>query len=962
MKKYLLVTLLVSLISASFLQAQSTLPNLPPSIKWQQINTPHFKIILPKGFETQGQRMANTLEHLYKPVSKSLNAAPRKIPIVLQNQHAVSNGLVTLGPRRSEFYTMAPQNYNFTGTNDWLDMLALHEFRHVVQYDRSRTGFTKFVGVVLGEYSRNATASGSVPSWFWEGDAVGIETALSHSGRGRFPDFSMAFRANLLEKGSFNYSKQYLRSYKDFIPNHYVLGYHFSTYIKNVYGAKAMEDIVEKTWNIPFVPFEYSLAMGKSTGSKMPVLYQRMMSDLKLKWQNQIDAEQPTSFNSISKRESNIYTNYNYPQPIDGGGILVIKSGLDDIPQFVSVDASTGSETKEFELGPMNNPGFLSLAANTVVWTEYRFDPRWLTRSYSVINTYNLATKSLKQLTFKTRYSGASISPDRSKIVVVETTTDYTNRLVVIDANSGSIIKKIENENGGFYSMPNWDDTGTSIVVLNQLNQEKGILSIDFERELKKRVLPYSTEHIGHPIIYKGYLIYNSALSGIDNIYAINLNTNKHYRVTSAKYGASNPAISLNGDLIYYNNYTVNGNDVVEVPFDESSWQPIENVKNGDIGLYSKMVENEANVDVLFSVPDSTYQITKYRKKPLNIHSWGPLFTGSLTELEVGVYSKNVLSTTDAFAGVEFDNIGNVKGVARVSYQGLYPIIDVVATYGNRVQNTTFTDSLGAVQPDKITWKETVVKVGPRIPWLLTSSKFQSKIEVYNYIGVTSVTNFTSDAYGDNRYRFNQIGNGSLLQNEFAISWYSLLNQSKRDINSKFGQTLAFENFSTPYGGDLNGRLSILKSQLYFPGFFKHHSINFFVGWQNQKVAATEGEYWFNNRMPYPRGHDPELFTNFYTIRSNYELPLIHPDLRVGPFLYIQRVKATLFYDYGYGQLEIPDRSIEYTNAINSMGAELKFDFNVMRALPILELGVRAIYLPETQESKIEFLIGSIGF
>ena len=960
--KKLLALLFLGILTLSNINAQTTLPNLPPSIKWQQINTPHFKIVYPQGFETQGQRMANTLAHLYKPVSSSLNASPRKIDIILQNQHAVANGFVTLGPRRSEFYTMAPQNYNFAGTNDWLDMLAIHEFRHVVQYDRSRTGFTKFVGYVLGEFSRNATASASVPSWFWEGDAVGVETALTHSGRGRFPNFSMAFRANLLEKGSFNYSKQYLRSFKDFIPNHYVLGYHFSTYIKNNYGAKAMESIVEQTWNLPFVPFEYSFAMKKATGSKMPVLYNQMMEELKVKWQAQIENESLNDYQTLTVRQTPRFTNYTYPQPIDGGGVLALKSGLDDIPQFVSIQPDTKKEKKTFLLGPMNNPGFVSVAGNTVVWTEYRYDPRWLTRSYSVVNTYNLATKTVKQLTSKSRYSAAAISPDRTKIVVVETTDDYANRLVILNANSGEVLKKIENEENGFYSMPRWDDAGESIVVLNQFNQKKGVLLINYETANKKVILDYSYEHIGFPIIYKNYLLYNSGLTGIDNIYALDMAASKKYRVTSAKYGASNPAISLDGKLIYYNNYVVEGNDIVSIPFNPSSWMPIEQVKNGDIKLYEPLIEAENNSDVLLHVPDSTYQTKRYRKKPLNVHSWGPLFTGSLTEIELGVYSKNVLSTTDVFAGVEFDNVGNVKGVGRVSYQGWYPIVDVVTTYGNRVTNTTYRDTLDVIRPDRVTWTETILKTGLRVPWLLTKSKFQSKIEVYNYIGVTSVTNFNSQAFGDNRYRFNQVGNGNLVQNEFVVTWYNLLNQNKRDIYSRFGQTLTFENFSTPYGGDLKGGLTILKSQLYFPGLFKHHSLNFFAAWQSQKITLSQGEYWFNNRMPFPRGHTPEIFNNFYTIRSNYDLPLIHPDIRIGPFLYIQRIKAKIFYDYGYGRVDIPEESIEYSRSFQSTGIDLTFDFNVMRALPLLELGVRAVYLPDTQESRVEFLIGSIGF
>lgn len=947
--------------------AQTTLPTLPSTYKWQQINTPHFKIIFPKGFENQGQRMANTMEHLYEPVSSSLGKEPRKIPIILQNQNAVSNGFVTLGPRRSEFYTMSPQNYNFVGTLDWLDLLAVHEFRHVVQYDKSRTGFTKFIYYLLGEYAQNATASGAVPSWYWEGDAVGIETALTHSGRGRIPDFSMAFRANLIKKGAFNYNKQYLRSYKDFIPNHYVFGYHFATYIKNKYGFKAMENIVDETWKKPFIPFEYSFAMKKETGLKMPALYKQMMGELKQEWQTQIDSEELTEFQPVSNRNTKIYTNYTYPQQLDGGDILVVKSGLDDINQLVSIDVNTGKEKKEYVLGPFNDPGFLSVAANTVVWTEFRYDPRWLTRTYSVVNTLNTVTGQYNQITTKTRYSGASISPDRSKIVVVDNNDDYVAELVVLDAYTGKQLKRFKNKQNALFSMPRWDTTGKSIVVLNQFDQKKGVVQIDYETGNEKLLLPYSHEHIGHPVLWNNYLFYNSGLTGIDNIYVLDTETNQRFRVTSAKYGASNPNVSLDGTTIFYNNYSVDGNDVVQIPMSPTSWEPLDQVKNTDIKLYQPMVEKEDNVDILYSVPDTTYQISRYHKKPFKIHSWGPLFTGSTTELEAGIYSTNILSSSDVFAGVEFDNMGNIKGVGRVSYQSLYPIIDVTATYGNRVADAAYQDTLGVVQDDRLKWTETTVKAGLRIPWLLTSSKYHSRIEVHNYVGVTSVKNYESETFGDSRYLyFGRLNDGSLLHNEFVVTMYNLLSQSKRDIYSKFGQSITFENYSTPYGGDFKGGLTALKGQLYFPGFFKHHSINFFAGWQHQKITLNPNEYWFTNRMPYPRGYTGRVFEDFYVLRSNYDLPILYPDLSIGPFLYIQRVRATLFYDYGYGKTDVLNQDVglqwEAQDSYQSTGIDLNFDFNVMRALPQLELGVRFVYLPNEQQTQFEFLVGSIGF
>src|SRR5687768_17384184 len=74
----------------------------PPGIKWSQIHTKNFQIIYPTSFESEAQRMANTLQSIINKVSRSLKKEPRKISIILQNQGTVSNGFVQLAPRRSE--------------------------------------------------------------------------------------------------------------------------------------------------------------------------------------------------------------------------------------------------------------------------------------------------------------------------------------------------------------------------------------------------------------------------------------------------------------------------------------------------------------------------------------------------------------------------------------------------------------------------------------------------------------------------------------------------------------------------------------------------------------------------------------------------------------------------------------------------------------------------------------------
>src|SRR5687768_4618496 len=132
MKKLFLFLLLV--YAVSYVEAQVLLETNPTSIRWQQINTNHFRIIFPRGYDLQGQRMANLLEHIRDAETRTLHSPPRKIAVFLQNHSSKSTGFVSILPWRSEFFTMPPQDYDFIGTDVWLNLLATPEYRHVVKY------------------------------------------------------------------------------------------------------------------------------------------------------------------------------------------------------------------------------------------------------------------------------------------------------------------------------------------------------------------------------------------------------------------------------------------------------------------------------------------------------------------------------------------------------------------------------------------------------------------------------------------------------------------------------------------------------------------------------------------------------------------------------------------------------------------------------------------------------------
>lgn len=945
---------LISIVSS----AQFALETPPASIKWYQINTPHFRILFPENFDREGLRMSNTLEHLYGPVSKSLLINPKKVNILMQNRNAITNGFVALGPRRSEFFTMSPQDYNFLGTNNWLDLLALHEYRHVAQNDKSLTGFTKLVYLFLGEYALSGMGFVAVPSWFKEGDAVTIETALSNSGRGRIPSFNMAMRAAYLEKGPYNYHKQYLRSFRDFVPNHYVIGYHLTSYLRNEHKENIWEPIVENAYSKSFIPFNFSNSVKKYHGKYITDTYDDMAADLVTKWSKQLEGIEISDFKKVNERTSTVFTSYMYPTLAENGDVIALKAGLSDIPTFVKLKLE-GKDEKLFRPGILNDPGFMSVGKNLLVWTEYEFDPRWDKRTYSVVKSFDLASGKFSIITNKSRYTGATVSPDDLKIAVINNFHDGRVQIQLLSANLGNPLSVFGEPSYNLYTMLRWSDNGNSLTAIKHQGNEKAIVKIDSETGEEEILLDYSSENVGHPVLNGSVLFYNSPYSGIDNIYAYDITSNQKYRVTSSKYGAFNPVIDLERNWIYYNDFTADGMDVVKIPFTRENWIPIEKVTVNTFDYYKSTVEQENNSKILETVPTKDYPITQYKRgsKLFNIHSWGPYFGSSPLNYEIGILFQDVLSQNSGFAGYDWnvdENTGKWKLDYR--YEGFFTAIDFSGYVGTRKATQNLGDTLNI----KYDWDEKGLKTGLRIPLKLTNSKYSTRMSIANYIGFNEVTDFTNTING-NRYSLTLQGNGNLLFNEFRFSFQNLLKKAKRDIRSNWGQTFFLEISSTPYGGDFDARIASITSQLYFPGFFKHHNINFLGAYQSRKITLDTDNYLFSNRVPFPRGYSSSSWEQFYTVRSNYDFTLWNADIAMGPFLNIQRIRTKLFFDYGYGEIDIENNNsrIQGSKTYRSFGNELWFDFNFMRLLPLLSGGVRTVYV-ENSGWKVELVIGNI--
>ena len=178
----------------------------PPSLKWRQINTDTARIIYAEGSGMQAQRIASII-HKQAATANALGISQKKINVVLHHNTTLANGYVALAPFISEYYLIPGGNIFEFGNLAWADQLAIHEYRHVQQYNNFNKGLSKGLGLLFGQGGRALGNALAVPDWFFEGDAVYAETVLTPQGRGRMPYFLNGYNALWKEGRAYNWMK-----------------------------------------------------------------------------------------------------------------------------------------------------------------------------------------------------------------------------------------------------------------------------------------------------------------------------------------------------------------------------------------------------------------------------------------------------------------------------------------------------------------------------------------------------------------------------------------------------------------------------------------------------------------------------------------------------------------------------------------------------------------------------------
>lgn len=895
----------------------------PSGIKWSQLKSKNFRIVYESGNDRLALKYMKELEVAAQKLSYSLRSNPNRIDVLLHNRSVLANALVSWAPSRMEFYIRPPAD---TYAQDWPSQLALHEYRHVLQSASLNKGFTRYLGYALGEQAVGAVLGLYVPRWFLEGDAVYSETVFSGSGRGRDPMFSMPVRAQLLTYGAFSYDKAYFGSYKTFVPDHYVLGYHLVSYVRSQFGIMAWDKALTYVARNPYHPFAFSKGLQNATGFGKLALYKRAMRQLQWDWKN--ESSQPSD-TVIETRKSAPFISYIKIHNLHHSKYFAVKQIYGELDQFVIMEEGK-NDSVLFSPGPYD-PLSVQLCGNTVVFTAYKTDLRWDNQSFAEVHLLDINSGKIKVVQPKTRWFSPVLSPDNQYLAYVDCDTRAMVALRVLNLHTGINEFSLVDSLFGSFSMLRWDVRSLCLVAVHTNHLGKAVVKVDVNQKASGKLIPYSYNEIYDPLLLGDTLIYVSGCAAKPELFAYLPLQNRHFQLTNTSFGAAFPSLVRAATELVFSEYTANGFKFKKKLLADMLWVQADSCNTNARKQLEGLVRAETNHPPI-AIDTSSLSVEPYNKFEhlFRIHSYGPFaINSSNTDVNPGftLMSHNLLSTSFTTLGYEYDlEAKEGRFFANYSYRGFYPVIDFEVEYRDR-------EGLFRVEDDvlRMKWYEGSFRTSINLPLSWVSGNWNRYVIPQFTLRGAKRQEHDNQPASFSHHDWITFGGDVLLAN--------YLRTGVRNMYPKFGQAIQFGY----QAASISGTQFSAEALIFLPGFMRHHGLKLYAGYEYQ----NDGELSFSRSVSMPRGHSVIHDTEIWSTNFTYKLPLMYPDYSLGPFAYIKRVKMALFADLAFNNF----------NSYTSCGFELTSDMHLFRFVAPVDMGFRTSYIPDTNNWSINFLL-----
>lgn len=868
---------------------------LPPKTKWQQIHDDSLRIIYPQGEDEKAKRVAALMLKLASADPITTQGRYRPISVLLQPQTNISNGYVGLAPYVSEFYLTPHENPFTLGSLPWHELLALHEYRHVMQINAANTGVSHVIKTLLGDLAFSGLYSLAINNWFREGDAVFSETRWSLQGRGRLSGFILPFHEKLVQGVTWNYYKLRNGSYREYIPDNYVLGYLLVQFGNHVFGEATWDTIIQTAATYKHLVSPFSGTMREIYGKKNKFFYLDAMEWYAAKWEAYKDMDIIYPLISIEESDmKNDFYNMEYPSVAEDGSIYSTVTTFDHTTAIYKFKTD-GTNRKVISMGLQQDPYF-DYKNHRFVWTELRFDPRWVRRDKNVIVVFDEETGKKRSIEPRKGFYTPSLDKKGERIAALHEDRDGNYQIQILDARNGSLLASLPNADNLYLAYPIWSEDELSIIATARDDQGRmALVEEDIATGNIKNITHYSFTVLGRPILHDQWIFLATNLDTLDQVYAVDRHEGIFYRMSRGSTSHYDPAWDELHQAIVCSEYRLNGKKLVRLPGTPSKEWKLTALDNG---VKEIDVEGENLLAPGKVVRD--FEVEKYSPWSgiINFHS----LTVAIDDPVVGfaIRSDNIMNNLSIIGGYEYNANSQAQGpYANVRFGAMYPVFSFGVSQVSRKEISS--DD----QHYKI--KNGQINFGISLPLVFTPGVFTENLLLSStyHIG-NSMENPTIEDGVDYNYRFNYITNRVVLINS--------RNKAYRQVMPTWAQRLDFS-----YTHELSG---VYVSQLYtsgefaFPAITRVHYLTAQAEFLMQDIR--EGALLLGSPYAGARGFPSTDGERQYHFGVTYGIPIWYPDIGIGNILFVRRVRLQPFFDVAH-----TDAVEAHSELMQSAGLEL---------------------------------------
>lgn len=522
-----------------------------PELTWRVIETEHFEVHFHQGEEQLADELAAHLEDVYGPMTSEMRWEPRnRTQVVLLDRTDSANGFAGTTPYNAVvIYATAPQEDGTLSLyEDWLPAIATHEFTHILHLDTNH-GIVRLTRVVVGKVASTNTLS---PWWMIEGLATFQETRHTNGGRGRSDAVRAVLRTSYVEDAWPPLGN--LDGFQAAPPGgnlRYLFGEDFIAYVADHHGADAWTRWTHRYGSgIPW------LLPGRAVfGEGLPWLYQDWRAARAAEFAEEIarvEAEGLREGELVSDEDATCLAPSFSP---DGTKIVWSCSDLREGSSILLADGdAANAEVILDNLGARNftwrsdSEAFVYAAMHVV----NRFN------TWSDVFLHTLGDDGVVALTTGKRARDPEFSPDGAHLYVVTNAVQDTQlAAMTVDRRLEPLTDLHDHTQ---FSTPRSSPDGRALAVSVWADGRRDLWLYDTDGSpLRRLTADVAIDRDPEWSADGDWLFFSSDRSGIPNVYAVEVATERLVQWTNVRTAATSPTVSPDGHWLVYQQYSEDG-------------------------------------------------------------------------------------------------------------------------------------------------------------------------------------------------------------------------------------------------------------------------------------------------------------------------------------------------------------------------------------------------------------------